>query len=77
VGGAYRAEHGEIGTGPDARSAAMVILDEVPGRWRVQQILDDHDGDHDWRITAEVDLTASDDAGDAVIRVTGVGPTRS
>jgi superfamily II RNA helicase len=71
---AYRAEHGAIGTGPDARSAAMVLIDEAPGRWRVQQILDDPDGDHDWRITAEVDLAASDDVGDAVLRVTHVGP---
>jgi superfamily II RNA helicase len=72
---AYRAEHGEVGTGPDARSAAMVIIDEAPGRWRVQQILDDPGGDHDWRITAEVDLAASDDVGDVVLHVTDVGPS--
>jgi superfamily II RNA helicase len=70
---AYRAEHGEVGTGPDARSAAMVLIDEAPDRWRVQQILDDPDGEHDWRITAEVDLAASDDVGDVVLHVTDVG----
>ena len=39
------------------------------------QILDDPDGDHDWSITAEVDLAASDEAGEAVVRITAVGPS--
>ena len=43
--------------------------------WRVRQILDDPDGDHDYSITAEVDLAASDEAGEAVVRVTAVGPS--
>ena len=30
----------------------------------------DPDGDHDWRITAEVDLAASDAAGSAIVRAT-------
>ena len=38
----------------------------------VRQILDDPAGDHDWGIDAEVDLAASDEAGDAVVTVTGV-----
>jgi hypothetical protein len=38
----------------------------------VQQILGDPEGDHDWRITAEVDLAASDEAGALVIDVTGL-----
>ena len=47
---------------------------EPPGRvWRVRQIFDDPDGDHDWGISAEVDLAASDEAGEAVVRVTAVG----
>ena len=77
---AYFAEHDEIRIGPDARSAALLILDETGGpdherparAWAVQQILDDPAGDHDWRISAMVDLDASDDAGEAVIAVTGV-----
>ena len=42
--------------------------------WTARQIFDDPDGDHDWAIEATVDLDASDDAGEAVIRVTRVGP---
>jgi len=39
----------------------------------VRQVIDDPAGDHDWGISATVDLAASDDAGEAVVTVTGVG----
>ena len=38
----------------------------------MRQILDDPAGDHDWGISAEVDLAASDEAGTAVVTVTAV-----
>lgn len=72
---AYFDEHDAILTGPPARSAALVAIDEADaaaGVWRVEQTLDDPAGDHDWRIRAEVDLAASDEAGAAVVRVTEV-----
>ncbi|GAA4489174.1 DEAD/DEAH box helicase [Microbacterium panaciterrae] len=77
---AYFAEHDEISTGADARSAALLIIDETGGpdherparAWAVHQIIDDPAGDHDWRISAMVDLDASDDAGEAVVAVTAV-----
>ncbi|MDT0156010.1 DUF3516 domain-containing protein [Microbacterium sp. ARD32] len=69
---AYFAEHDEILTGADARSSALLMIDEGASQWTVQQILDDPAGDHDWRISATVDLAASDDAGEAVVRVTAV-----
>jgi superfamily II RNA helicase len=69
----YFDEHGEIGTDADARGPHLLMIDREPRRWLVRQILDDPAGDHDWRITAEVDLPASDEAGTAVVRVTGVG----
>jgi hypothetical protein len=69
---AYFAEHDEIGTGPDARGPARLIFDQDPDRWRVRQIFDDPAGHHDWGITAEVDLAASDEAGTAVVHVTAV-----
>ncbi len=69
---AYFAEHTDIGTGPDARGPAFLIVEEAPVRWNVRQIFDDPAGDHDWGISAEVDLAASDEAGFAVVRVTGV-----
>ncbi len=69
----YFAEHDDIGTGPDARGPAQIMIDQGPERWRVRQILDDPAGDHDWGISAEIDLAASDEAGAAVVRVTEVG----
>ena len=69
----YFAEHEEIGTGPDARGPAMLIIKELPGIWSARQIFDDPAGDHDWGLSATVDLAASDEAGVAVITVTEVG----
>ena len=65
--------HDEIGTGPDARGPAMLIIDQRPGSWAIRQIFDDPAGDHDWGISAVVDLPASDEAGSAVVRITDVG----
>ena len=76
----YFDEHDDLGTGPDARGPQYFVLDESPDGlpagtrlWRVRQIFDDPDGDHDWGISAEVDLAASDEAGEAVLRVLAVG----
>ncbi len=69
----YFGMHDDIGTGPDARGPAMLIIDAQPDHWAVRQIFDDPAGDHDWGISAVVDLTASDEAGTAVLRITDVG----
>ncbi|HEX5188515.1 MAG TPA: DUF3516 domain-containing protein [Streptosporangiaceae bacterium] len=70
----YFDEHDEIGTGADARGPAMLIIDDTDkDLWRVRQIFDDPEGDHDWGFSAEVDLAGSDDAGEAVIWITAVG----
>ena len=80
---AYYAEYADLGTGADARGPGLLVIDESPdadpgnssGRtWSVRQILDDPDGDHDWALTATVDLDASDEAGAAVVTLQGVGP---
>jgi superfamily II RNA helicase len=68
----YFDEHGEIGTGPDARGPARLLIDEQAGRWVVRQILDDPAGDHDWGFSAVVDLAASDEVGEAVLTLTDV-----
>ena len=71
----YFDEHDSIGTGGASRSSALVDIDEseaAEGLWRVEQTIDDPAGDHDWRIRAEVDLTASEEEGTAVVRVTEV-----
>jgi superfamily II RNA helicase len=69
----YFAEHDEVGTGPAARGPLLLAVEELPGRWRVRQALDDPAGDRDWAIHAEVDLAASDAAGEAVVRLLDVG----
>jgi superfamily II RNA helicase len=69
----YFAEHDEIGTGPDARGPALLIMEEGPRQWSARQIFDDPAGDHDWGFSATVDLAASDEAGTAVVMITSVG----
>ncbi len=71
---AYLAEYGTVGTGPDARGPALFGMVQEADRWLVTQILDDPDGDRDWRITAELDVPATDEAGELVLVVTGLGP---
>jgi superfamily II RNA helicase len=74
----YFAEHGEddtaIGTGPNARGPQLLTITEEPQRWLVRQVLDDPAADHDWAISAEVDLAASDEEGAAVVWLTAVEP---
>jgi superfamily II RNA helicase len=71
----YFAEYDRIGTGGDARSPALLHIDDSgPGTWRVRQVFDDPAGDRDWGIRAEIDLAASDEAGEPVVTVTDVGP---
>jgi len=70
----YWDEYETLGTGPDARSAALFHVDERPDAWHVRQVFDDPAGDRDWAIRAEVDLAASDERGEPVVRVIAVGP---
>jgi superfamily II RNA helicase len=65
----YYAEHDELLTGPDARGPKLLL---ISSDWKVRQIFDDPAGDHDWGISAEVDLAASDEQGAAVVRVLAV-----
>jgi Domain of unknown function (DUF3516) len=69
----YFDEHDQIGTGPDARGPALLILKEGPQAWEARQIFDDPAGDHDWGFSATIDLAACDEAGEAVLTVTSVG----
>lgn len=69
----YWSEHEDLGTGPSARGPQFLQIEVGPGRWLVRQVFDDPDGDRDWRIEAEVDLAASDEAGEAVVSVLDVG----
>jgi hypothetical protein len=72
---AYWDEHAAIRTDADARGPDLLVLDtsSEPGVWHVRQILHDPLGHHDWVIRASVPLAASDEAGEAVIRILDVG----
>lgn len=68
----YYDEHDGIGTGSAARSPSLfVVEDDRTRRWQVTQIIDDPAGNHDWQIRAEVNLDASDELGELVLRVVG------
>ncbi len=75
----YLAEYDDIDTGPQARGPALFRVTERAGEdgrgWLVEQLLEDPEGDHDWRITAELDLDATDEAGEPVLVVSGLRPT--
>ena len=73
----YWQEYDEMGTGADARSAAMITVTPGPEVWTVRQVFDDPDAHRDWGISAEVDVTASDEAGEPVVRILSVGPLES
>jgi superfamily II RNA helicase len=70
---AYFDEHGTLGTAGDARGPSMIAITEGPQQWTVRQIFDDPAGDHDWGMSATVDLAESAERGIAVVRVTSVG----
>ncbi len=66
--GDYFAEHPSLPDGPDARSPALFeITETTPRLWRVRQVIDDPAGNHDWAITATVDLDACDEADTLVV----------
>jgi superfamily II RNA helicase len=70
----YFDEYDTLGVGPDARGPALLGITVGPDTWTVRQTFDDPAGDHDWGISAEIDLAASDEAGVAVLRILDVGP---
>lgn len=65
---AYYAEHDRLLTDADARGPSLLAVEKEPERWVATQTLHDPDGNHDWVIRAEVDLPASDETGEAVVR---------
>jgi superfamily II RNA helicase len=74
----YEAASGPlIGTDADARGSAMLMIIEGPTEWLVRQILSDPAGDHDWGISATIDLAESNVQGVAVLRVVAVGPLQT
>ncbi len=72
----YWEEHDLVLADADARGPALLLVDTEtePGVWRVRQILHDPEGFHDWAISADVDLAASDESGQVVVHLRDVGP---
>ena len=70
----YFDEYDSIGTDTEARGPHLLQIEQLPTVWRVRQILADPEGDHDFGISAIVDLASSDERGEAVVTVTAVGP---
>ncbi len=74
---AYHERHEEILTDADARSSAMLSIDEADEQaahvWHIHQIFADEDGDHDFGIMADLDLDATQEEGEAVFKNYRVG----
>ncbi len=76
----YYESHDEVRTDADARSMQYLVLDETAAAgsggarvWRARQIFADPSGDKDFGFSATIDLDASDETGEAVVRVTEIG----
>jgi len=67
---AYYADHSEVLTDADARGPGFLRIDGAS----VVQVLKDPDGDHDWALHGEIDEAASDEAGEAVVRILRLAP---
>ena len=70
--GAYYDEHDEIIVDADARGPKNLRITEGSDKWEIRQVITDPDGDLDWGIDAEVDLAASDAAGQVLLVVLGL-----
>ncbi len=71
--GTYWGEYDTIDAGPTARAPELLMIEcAVAGSeartWTVRQIINDPEAHYDWAIVATVDLSASDAAGEPVIR---------
>ena len=70
--------HDEIRTDAQARSADYFSIDQQGESrnhtWKVRQIFDDVEGDHDWGIAGIVDLDATQESGQVVFGGYRVGP---
>jgi hypothetical protein len=70
--GRYWDEHDQIRTDADARGPGLFVVTERGRRWEVRQILADPAGNHDWSISAEVDLDECDAAGELIVHTLGL-----
>lgn len=69
----YYAEYADIGIDAAARARELTHIVPSAEIWSARQILDDPQGNHDWAITAEIDVVESDETGEPVLRIVSVG----
>ncbi|MFC7374775.1 MULTISPECIES: DEAD/DEAH box helicase [unclassified Brachybacterium] len=69
----YYDTYDHVGIDGPARSPQLLQITEESKVWRIRQVLDDPDHNHDWGIEAELDLEATDEAGEPVLEITHVG----
>ncbi|WP_413334998.1 DEAD/DEAH box helicase [Brevibacterium sp. GP-SGM9] len=66
-------EYGDLLTDTSARGREYISIETGSRTWSVRQTLADPEGNRDWAIDAEVDVDASDETGDIVLRILAVG----
>ncbi len=71
--GTYWGEYETMDAGPTARAPELLMIERSAAgsearTWTVRQIINDPEAHHDWAIVATIDLSASDAAGEPVIR---------
>jgi superfamily II RNA helicase len=71
--GEYWDEHDDLPVDADARGPALLVITEEGRTWHVRQIIDDPEGNHDWSITARIDLDECEEAGELVVHTLGFG----
>lgn len=69
----YYDTYDHVGIDGAARSPQLLQITEESRVWRIRQVLDDPDHNRDWGIEAELDLEATDEAGEPVLAITHVG----
>ncbi|MDN5686950.1 MAG: DUF3516 domain-containing protein [Brachybacterium sp.] len=70
---AYYDSYDDVGIDGPARSPQLLQITEESKLWRIRQVLADPEGNHDWAIEAELDLEATDEAGEPVLTIVHVG----
>jgi hypothetical protein len=73
---AHRAEHSALRLDPEARNLRHTHVTPSADRpvWRVEQMLIDAEGLNDWVAEVEIDLAASREANEPVLRLRRLGP---
>jgi len=69
----YWSEYDAIDIGPEARSAAQLQIERGAREWQLTQILLDPNADRSWHMRFDVDLDASREAAQPVLRLRSLG----